>query len=36
MFGKFIELFIYKRSLAITEAVCCDIFESFCNDGKSN
>ena len=26
--------FYYKRSLVITEAVCCDIFESFCG-GKA-
>ena len=26
--------FIYKY-LVITEAVCCDIFESFCNGGKA-
>ena len=34
IFGKLAD-FIYKRSLVITEAVCCDIFESFCNGGKA-
>ena len=29
IFGKLAEFFIYKRSLVITETVCCDIFESF-------
>ena len=29
IFRKLAEFFIYKRSLVITEAVCCDIFESF-------
>ena len=32
---KFPESFIYKRSLVIREAVCCDIFENFCNGGKA-
>ena len=34
IFGKSTERSIYKRSLVITEAVCCGIFESFCNNGK--
>ena len=34
--GKLPEFSIYKRSLVITEAVCCDIFESFWNCGKAN
>ena len=35
IFGKLGDVFTYKRSLVITEAVCCDIFsESFCNGGN--
>ena len=34
--GKLAERFIYKRSLVITEAVCCDIFEPTRNGGKTN
>ena len=30
-FGKLAESFICKRSLVVTETVCCDIFESFYN-----
>ena len=32
---KIADFFIYKRSLVITEAVCCDIFGSFSNGGKA-
>ena len=35
IFGKLAESFIYKRSLVITEAVCCHIFESFGDGGKA-
>ena len=34
IFGKLAEVFIYKPSLVITEAICCDSFESFCNAEK--
>ena len=29
------ERFIYKRSLVITEADCCNVFERFSNGGKA-
>ena len=34
-FETLAEVFTYKLSLVITEAVCCDIFESFRNGGKA-
>ena len=33
--GKLAEFVIYKRSLVITEVVCCDSFESFSFGGKA-
>ena len=35
IFGKLAEFFYLQHSLVITEAFCCDIFESFCNGGKA-
>ena len=33
--GKLAEFIMYKCSLVITEVVCCNIFLSFCNGGKT-
>ena len=30
-----LNFFMYKRSLVITEAFFCDIFQSFCNGGRA-